>query len=939
MDTVFTQTSGPTATIFDSTQDKVTTSQFTGGTLNTGFIGPVGPTGATGPAGPTGATGPQGPASAWGTIPGTLSDQTDLSTALNSRVLKAGDTMTGSLFVTGGTSYIAARGTGGLPENTTTPGTYLGWVDSPRVLFANGNASQNWQIDNSSGNFRWFLPGALKLSMNSTTLSSSINVEPNVNNVRNLGASSLYWNNFYATRHYLNSTAYIDGASAGVLAVTGTMSLGTPLAISSGGTGSATQNFVDLTTTQSIGGSKTFSNTLNTAAVSSTITNFQTLINQNTRHIHMIDTASTYNEVALRNFQGNLLIYYNHASNSFHNINSDGTSNWGGSISPKVNTYNLGSSTTYWNNFYAARHYLNSTAYFDGATAGRIDGTASELRVNVGSGQGVRVLSSGDNPTLFLQGSSSTSRIAGSFNGDTMDFIPGNQNTAGVANGGAARYSQTGMAWDLNNADASNTMRYTGQYAMIAKWWDGTASQFSALTMKPVIYTAGATPRYGMEYVINGNSTLSVQNNNGSHRVGVNQVNPNDSLDVVGTGRFSGNVYVRSGTDNNHFVTYSTTTDGVKLASFGGTQFTQSSGTEWGRITGAGLKIGTSNVAPQTAIMIDSTLTSGFSIYNTSDITNFERLIFRFSSNVATVASTVGGTGVARSLRIYSQADVRVESTTDLRIQTPNNQNIFIANDNATAVRFHVGATISFTGNIINYEATLTAASGTQAYHKINPTINQSGTAAYTAQEISVTETATGSGNKYLSNMLVGGVSKFSVTNTGVVTVAAVGTAAGSLVSVDGTQTLTNKTLTAPVLSGTISGTYTIGGTPTFPAAVVQLTTTQTLTNKRVTERVGTTASSATPTPTGDSSDVYTITALATNATVAAPSGTPTDGQKILLRIKDNGTARTLAWNAIYRAIGVTLPTTTVISKTMYLGMIYNAADTKWDVVSVAQEA
>ena len=33
------------------------------------------------------------------------------------------------------------------------------------------------------------------------------------------------------------------------------------------------------------------------------------------------------------------------------------------------------------------------------------------------------------------------------------------------------------------------------------------------------------------------------------------------------------------------------------------------------------------------------------------------------------------------------------------------------------------------------------------------------------------------------------------------------------------TQTLTNKTLTAPVLSGTVTGTYTLGGTPTFDAA------------------------------------------------------------------------------------------------------------------------
>lgn len=52
------------------------------------------------------------------------------------------------------------------------------------------------------------------------------------------------------------------------------------------------------------------------------------------------------------------------------------------------------------------------------------------------------------------------------------------------------------------------------------------------------------------------------------------------------------------------------------------------------------------------------------------------------------------------------------------------------------------------------------------------------------------------------------------------------------------TATLTNKTLTAPIFSGTITGTYTLGGTPTFPASVVTTTGTQTLTNKTLTSPV-----------------------------------------------------------------------------------------------------
>ena len=105
-------------------------------------------------------------------------------------------------------------------------------------------------------------------------------------------------------------------------------------------------------------------------------------------------------------------------------------------------------------------------------------------------------------------------------------------------------------------------------------------------------------------------------------------------------------------------------------------------------------------------------------------------------------------------------------------------------------------------------------------------------------------------------------------------------------------------------------------------------------------EKVTTAASDTTPDPTGDGlSNFYTLTALAGGATFSAPSGTPANGNRLLIRIKDTGTARSLAWNAIYRAIGVTLPTTTVINKTLYVGAVYNGNDSKWDVIATAQEA
>lgn len=104
---------------------------------------------------------------------------------------------------------------------------------------------------------------------------------------------------------------------------------------------------------------------------------------------------------------------------------------------------------------------------------------------------------------------------------------------------------------------------------------------------------------------------------------------------------------------------------------------------------------------------------------------------------------------------------------------------------------------------------------------------------------------------------------------------------------------------------------------------------------------IGTITSSATITPTTSVSQ-YNVTALAEAATVAAPSGTPVDAQKLMIRLKDNGTARALTWTTTsggYRVIGSTLPTTTTAGKITYVGCIYNSADSFWDVIGVSTQA
>lgn len=112
-----------------------------------------------------------------------------------------------------------------------------------------------------------------------------------------------------------------------------------------------------------------------------------------------------------------------------------------------------------------------------------------------------------------------------------------------------------------------------------------------------------------------------------------------------------------------------------------------------------------------------------------------------------------------------------------------------------------------------------------------------------------------------------------------------------------------------------------------------------TLTNKRIQPRFITAATATTLTPDVSVGDIYAYTALASALTINAPIGTPTNGEKLMFRLLDNGTSRALTWNATYTVIGVTLPTATTISKTTYVGCIYNANNTRWDVIAVTTQA
>lgn len=177
--------------------------------------------------------------------------------------------------------------------------------------------------------------------------------------------------------------------------------------------------------------------------------------------------------------------------------------------------------------------------------------------------------------------------------------------------------------------------------------------------------------------------------------------------------------------------------------------------------------------------------------------------------------------------------------------------------------------------------------------------------------------------------------------------IAALGTTAlgwADLFSATGfTWNISNGNWVATHTSGVLTvgtGDLRISVAGTNADSVVTNNGTQTLANKRNTPRITTIVSSATPTVNSDGCDAVTITALATAITSMTTnlSGTPTNFQTLIFRIKDDGTARAITWGASFVAEGTALPTTTVISKVLTVGFIYDSVKAAWGCVASQQE-
>lgn len=248
----------------------------------------------------------------------------------------------------------------------------------------------------------------------------------------------------------------------------------------------------------------------------------------------------------------------------------------------------------------------------------------------------------------------------------------------------------------------------------------------------------------------------------------------------------------------------------------------------------------------------------------------------------------------------------------------------------------------SFTGGLISVSGSPITSSGTLAL----TVAGTSGGIPYFSSGTTWASSGALAANAIVLGGGAGAAPATTTTGTGVVT------AVGNAVNTTGGLVTQSGTLAASALllgggSGTaISSTTTgsgvvtaLGNAANATGGFATINGTATLTNKRVDPRVVSAASASSLTPDISAADQYAYTALAANLAINAPTGTPVDGNRLMFRILDNGTSRTLTWDGTYTVIGVTLPTSTTANKTTYVGCIYNAAATRWDVVAVTTQA
>jgi hypothetical protein len=288
-----------------------------------------------------------------------------------------------------------------------------------------------------------------------------------------------------------------------------------------------------------------------------------------------------------------------------------------------------------------------------------------------------------------------------------------------------------------------------------------------------------------------GNSAKVTILSSGNVGIGLGDTSPTEKLEVAGNIRLSGSITKAGGgtlvlplsgtltlpsgggtlisSTGSQAITGATTV--VTLG--GSTAATQT------KIVGATGNVGIGTASPTSSLTLASAAsTTGLTFYNTADqITNYERVREYWSGNVFNIKQESAGTGSLRGMNIGAGGAETLALMGGYSTLTLQN-----ASPNFSMVRTLVNA-----GTLSNHNATLNNSSGTSVVLSVTGSVNQSGTAGYTALLVNPTEYSRGSGAKNLADIQQGGTSRFKVTSTGDVGIGTGATAPAAKLDVNGT--------------------------------------------------------------------------------------------------------------------------------------------------------
>jgi hypothetical protein len=314
-----------------------------------------------------------------------------------------------------------------------------------------------------------------------------------------------------------------------------------------------------------------------------------------------------------------------------------------------------------------------------------------------------------------------------------------------------------------------------------------------------------------------------------------------------------------------------------------------------------------------------------------------------------TPVGTAGTKGSASSVPVFvTNASGQVTSSTDTAISIA-----------ATQVTSGTLDTARLSGSYTGITGVGTLATGTWNGSLIGPTYGGTGVN-------NGSNTITLSGNLSFSGAFNLGVTLTGATSVTLPTSGTlVNTAVTTLSSLASIGTITSGTWNATTISPTYGGTgvnngsstLTMAGNVTHAGAFTQsftatgntsvtlpttgtlatLAGTETLTNKTIQARVVAVADATSITPNADTSDIVTQanTQATGTLTINAPTGTPVNGQKFILRLRSTN-IQTFSWNAAYvGSVDSSLPTASTGSGYYdYFGFIYNSTSTNWQMIA-----